>query len=286
MKAVFACLAIALAVVAFLSVAVHKKSREIAALTDAGIRMEARMKSSLAELRERERELYELKASVATTAQPPQPSPADVVFENELEVWLGKVRKLGSYLEKNPNRNIPQMDLLTANEWLDATKGKLETDADFREALGKLRGVARQKIAKQVGDAIMQAIQANGGRTPEDLRALAPFLPANLTFAVDQLILNPSGKIDGLLTKQQYVIVDKAIDIWDATLFYSPDGNWGSRSAGAGASHSAVERAVATFTESHGTPPISVSQSSSYPGVDKIEELKLRELFRAVTIRP
>ncbi len=121
---------------------------------------------------------------------------ADEAFENALEVWLGKQRRLADFLARNPNLYIPQMEVLTAEDWLDATKvQEFDTEAAYRKALGALRGKARSKFSPQIAEAIKEAIAAIG-QAPTDPLVVAPYLPPGFNIDIlKQLEVNPSGEV-------------------------------------------------------------------------------------------
>ena len=52
--------------------------------------------------------------------------------------------QLNQRLEQMPDKKIPELQLLTENDWLSAAKeAKFEADADIRKALGNLRNLAK-----------------------------------------------------------------------------------------------------------------------------------------------
>ena len=57
-----------------------------------------------------------------------------------------KVNKLKQRLEQTPNARIPELQLVTEKDWLNAARGNLETDADYRRALSTLRNTVKTKL--------------------------------------------------------------------------------------------------------------------------------------------
>ena len=243
---------------------------------------------ALARIAEKERQIAELKKSLADSVSAQtvaRPAESDERFENAIDQWLGRVHRLSAYLDQHPEKRIPQMDLLTADDWLDVTRQKLDTEADVRAAIGRLRGFARAKIAHEIGKALGQAIAAGDGHVPVDPQALAPYLPSNISpIVLQQLSINLSGKIEGLRTTDQFYLVDTPIDLWDSTLFYSANGTYGTRAAHA-QGQSSVEAAIASFTKSNGSPPTDARQLIQYPGIGVIPEATLNDLFNALTTK-
>ncbi len=100
-----------------------------------------------------------------------QATPADYIEE-----WLGRFDRLGRFLELNNRFRIPEMSRLTAHDWLVVTEeGPLESEADYRICLSKLRHLANER---QISD-IMKAWKAydkqSNGRPLSDFKDLAKY---------------------------------------------------------------------------------------------------------------
>ena len=85
--------------------------------------------------------------------------------------WLTKINKLKQRLEQSPDAKIPELQFLTDNDWLNAAGGKLETDADYRQALARLRSTGENHFAAQIHDALQKYAEANN-QFPTDLAQL------------------------------------------------------------------------------------------------------------------
>jgi hypothetical protein len=97
--------------------------------------------------------------------------------------------------------------------------------------------------------------------------------------------MNPSGSIPGIISRQQFILVETPVDIWDTVMFFSSDGNWGSRSLGQGA-QTTVANAITQYTQATGTAPTDVSQLISYSGISSMNSADLGEMFQALTVKP
>lgn len=228
-------------------------------------------------------EIYKATESASRDRQTKAVFANNAEIEDALDIWIGKVKRLSSYLQLNPGRYIPQMDLLTMEEWLDATKdGELKTDADLRKALAKLRGAARLKVAASIGDAWKAALAANGGEFPADTSRLAPYLPSGFNQSIlTQLQLNTTGDIAGLRTAQKFYLIDKSVDLWDATLFYSQDGHWGSKSPEL-AEDRLVREAINRYTAKTGQAPTSLDQLLQQNLISAQNIARMQEVFTAL----
>lgn len=230
----------------------------------------------------------------APAAVPPIATPAgaaaDPAIIAALDAWFAKIDRLTAYLKANPQMRIPQMDALTGNDWLDVAKNyAFEAEADYRQALGDLRGKARSKFSDQIGKAVVAAIAASGGQAPDDPLALAPYLPPGFNLDIlRQLQRNPSGRVPGLtamgVDKQpQYPYIDARVDLWDGLVYYGQGGVVTSPNV---PGQQAVRKAIADYTTATGAPPTQAAQLKAYPNLEKIEPAALDALFAALTTRP
>jgi DNA-binding transcriptional MerR regulator len=112
------------------------------------------------------------------------PSAAEVSSANELgdnddptvsaaRSWLARVETLKEQLRQTPSWDIPELQFLTANDWLDATKNvDLATSDDIRKALSQLRSSAKEKFSEMLRDALSQYSRDTAREFPTDLSEL------------------------------------------------------------------------------------------------------------------
>lgn len=215
----------------------------------------------------------------------------DEIYENALSAWIGRVRRLEVFRAKHPELAIRELSLLNEFDWLDATKqASLETEADLRKALSELRRIARRKSAPGIGQALADAVEANGGKLPQSVQELVPFLPPHLDpLILERFTLNPTGQIGGLVDTSgpsTFFLVENPVDaLWDTTSFFQPSGSMGTRSVGRGAA-SAVEKALANYISANGTSPQHADQLDSYLDNRSLEPALRDAAFKALTNRP
>jgi RNA polymerase sigma factor (sigma-70 family) len=100
--------------------------------------------------------------------------------------WLARVNQIKERLQQTPAAKIPEFQLLTDQDWLEAVKDELNTDDDYRRALSRLRDAAEKSfITTQLQPALQQYGQANNGQFPADLSQLQSYFNP----PVDDLIL-------------------------------------------------------------------------------------------------
>ena len=116
-----------------------------------------------------------------------------------LDAWLGRVNQLEQYLRQVPERGIPEMKYLNSNDWLSVTMDNpLDTDAQKREALNKLRTLAKAKpeVATNLSNALQAYRKSNNGLLPSDLAQLRSYLNPQLS---DELLrrYEPAPEVAG-----------------------------------------------------------------------------------------
>jgi hypothetical protein len=103
-----------------------------------------------------ELELAQLKEAIATT----RAEPACVAM---VQCWMGRVADLKRRLEQTPDQKIPEFRFLTEQDWLNATRGQLDTDTDYRKSMAALREAAQGKFADLACNALRLYLK---GRDP------------------------------------------------------------------------------------------------------------------------
>jgi uncharacterized protein YfaQ (DUF2300 family) len=91
---------------------------------------------------------------------------------------LAKVNLLKQRLEETAGAKIPEFRFLTEEDWLNAAKGNLNTEDDYRRAFAALRNASEHAFAPLLQAALRQYLQANQGQFPTDLSQVQPFFEA------------------------------------------------------------------------------------------------------------
>jgi RNA polymerase sigma factor (sigma-70 family) len=98
--------------------------------------------------------------------------------ESAAEVLVARVSQLKQRLEQMPWQKIPELQLLSAEDYLREASlfgGDLKTNTDFDRALAELRSIAKQKFADSMGAALDDYIAANNGQLPNDIADLKSY---------------------------------------------------------------------------------------------------------------
>jgi RNA polymerase sigma factor (sigma-70 family) len=95
---------------------------------------------------------------------------------NAAASWQERADVLKELMTQCPEAQIPELEIATPEDWLDATKDPLKTDADYRRALAKVRtAVVMRFCQKLMSEALPAYRKQNGGTFPTDPAQLEPF---------------------------------------------------------------------------------------------------------------
>ena len=121
----------------------------------------AHLASENAALKNDSAELSKLQREMAQGAADGAASTNDGGTQSTAKAWLERVARLKQRMEQTPDDNIPELALVTEQDWLNATKGELNTDVDYRRALSAIRAAGEGKVAVM----LQKAVSAFAGGT-------------------------------------------------------------------------------------------------------------------------
>jgi RNA polymerase sigma factor (sigma-70 family) len=156
---------------------------------DATVQDLAQSRRSIEELPRLRAENSRLRGDLQSLAQPKAANPESVPAsqtETELKTWLERVQSLKSHLARSPQNSIPEMQLLTEQDWLNAAKGKLDSDDDYRSGMASLRNAAQGKFASKAEPALANFLKANNQQFPADVSQLQGYFDPPLDPAILQ----------------------------------------------------------------------------------------------------
>jgi RNA polymerase sigma factor (sigma-70 family) len=142
--------------------------------------------------------------------------------------WLDRVNRLKQWAEQNPTATIPEFQFLTKQDWLNAARAELNTDVDYRRAMGSLRNAAEGKFASTLQSALREYMQANAGQFPTDLNQLQPDFGSPVDDAMLQRWeIAPASTVKSLGEGGNSIITQKAPvdDVFDTRYGIGPNGS-------------------------------------------------------------
>jgi len=167
-------------------------------------------------------ELLKLRGEVTqlrtATAQNDSNDPADQAAKGA----AATVKQLKQWLEQNPNDKIPELQFLTAQEWLRGASYSSEwkTDDEFARGLSQLRRDAKRTFANSLGDALANYIAGHGGQLPGDISQLEPcFTPSIDGALLQRYQLLQSGNLSDVPSNEPLIAEKAPVDEKYDTLF-------------------------------------------------------------------
>lgn len=203
-------------------------------------------------------------------ATPPPAAPAPTPGESKVGTYSAKLDKLIDRLAQSPDQEIPEMRLLDADDWIASLLHQpLDTDDDYRKALGTLRGLAKQHFGKMLQGALAQYRKEHPGEMPGDVTQLASYFdsPPDPAMLQRYEVLTTPGRSGGPRIRDRLAsIVD---DKYDSVIGVGADGGVGWASYGGGetgiAFAYATDAADQAFRQAHnGAKPANPEDLTPY----------------------
>jgi hypothetical protein len=212
--------------------------------------------------------------------------------ENALTVWFDKIEKIKDFVKNNPKYAIPEFKYLTDQQWLAATGGQMETEADYRIAAAKLRQSAIINAAGVFHQAFLDFSKAHTGNPPQNYADIQQYLPTDFDYsryAEIQPGEYPPGAAPSEGVSDPYIIKDIGpVDpIWDSGLWITAKGamklitiDWKQETA--------VSDAIKKYkNENGGNAPTSSSQIGKYIKYDdngkELNKTDIDKIYKSLT---
>ena len=191
-----------------LSQALNAATQELARLREEN----QRLNGSTAELLKLRGEAARLRAVEHQLAQSTASGQkADDPFTQSVLALTARAAELNQRLQQAPQKQIPELQFLTENDWLDAARdAQLESDAGVASALSKLRSLAKSKFAPLAARALDKYLEANHGQLPVDASQLKPYFEPPVADALlERYKILQTGNVKDL-AKDAWILGEKA----------------------------------------------------------------------------
>jgi RNA polymerase sigma factor (sigma-70 family) len=169
-----------------------------------------RLRRDAAELAKLRGEVARLRTVEQQSGQSKASSPVgDDPFTQSVLAMTQRAGELNGHLQRMPEKKIPELQLLTENDWLSVAKEvSLQSEADVRQSLSKLRNTAKHKFATYALNAVDKFMAANNGQMPTDVSLLKPYfeVPVDDAMLERYQVLQPP---DGSSLQDNWVLGEK-----------------------------------------------------------------------------
>lgn len=149
----------------------HAEAARVAALGDQWQSVQARLRSEEAALRHTAAPTESLSSGTLRDAE------NDPALKRKAAALVQGVSDLRRHLKANPGRMIPEMRLLTDQDWLEVARqfGSPESDDDYRKAFSGLREAAKKHFALLLEPALQAYEKDHAGSLPTETLQLASY---------------------------------------------------------------------------------------------------------------
>lgn len=141
--------------------------------------------------------------------------------------WLERRDKLKQLVEQYPDKSIPEFQLLSEQQWLNAAmNAKFDTDTNILRDLADLRHTAENNLVSQMHEALQKYIKDKNGQFPTDLAELQPYFESPLDAAIlNRWEIVPQSTLPNQSMGGDWVITEKSpIDSFDNRWAIGPSG--------------------------------------------------------------
>jgi RNA polymerase sigma factor (sigma-70 family) len=156
-----------------------------------------------------------LRNEIQTLAQPKAAAPRSrkEMLAAMVNLHSEQVRQLKRLFETNPSANIPELKLLTDDDWLNSSPGSLDTEEDVRSAMSNLRALVEMRFATDtLKPAMQQYATDHNQQSPTSLSQLKPYYtsPVDETSLARWAIVPASSLAKDLQTGEAWLLTQKA----------------------------------------------------------------------------
>jgi len=229
-------------------------------------------------------------------APPPKPARSQRIPSNRelldgLKDWAERAWALEDFANLNPHFATPEMTLLDELDWFTVTNGiELQSEADLRRALARLRTMAKHKLGRRISTALRAFAHSVATGNPEhDIATFAasiedPILVEALKrFELSTVDSGEPGKPPTLVLSER----DSVDGLWGTRISFGSDGSVSETFVFSPSK--SMENAIETFQKDHGRPPRDCDEVLPYYNADagktrrrELTRSELEDLYHAV----
>jgi len=167
---------------------------------------------------------------------------------------LNRVAILRSQFDALPDAWIPEMELLTDSNWLQAARLNIDSEPSLRLAMSEIRSLGEWEVANAFSKALRAYSKDTGQDFPEHLSALTPYLETPLDEAImERWRIAPAEEVGNVLMGGKSIITQTGPavdDVFDKQIVVGPHGT-GSTHFTQQADAKAIVELVTAYQASH-----------------------------------
>jgi hypothetical protein len=146
-----------------------------------------------------------------------------------MEVWVAKLDRMDCFIASRPELGTPELRLVPQERWLSVvTASPMESEADIRQALARLRSAGESATAWPIRSALVDYLKAHDDRLPTDATQLDPFLPPDFDRSIlaryEMLVSGKAGELPRTISRIMAATIvpdpEYGSAIWIGTIGY------------------------------------------------------------------
>jgi hypothetical protein len=172
-----------------------------------------KLRAEVVRLRQDSKALGQLRAAAIDKGSATRASGREATtIDSEANKLTDRINALKQGFERMPEKKIPELQYLDNRSWLRnaAIISSLDTEADLRAGLSRMREDAKNTFCRKMGWALQSYVQASNGELPADVSQLKPYFDSPVDDSVFQRYqMTKTGNVSGL-QPDEMVITEKA----------------------------------------------------------------------------
>ena len=140
---------------------------------------------------------------------------------------VDRVSALKDQFEISPESWIPELALVTEEDWIVAATGNMDSEIGLRRAMSRIRGIAENRFGELAGSALKDYWESHDKQFPDDVEELTEFFDDPVDKAIlDRWTIADSESVRSVQLGTDFILTQKeAIDeVFDARLVIGPQG--------------------------------------------------------------
>ncbi len=177
-----------------------RQHEELDALRTRTARLTADLRALRARRDQTATQLKSVEGEIDTRLAAGRPAaPADPALEGQMRAWLARVEQVKRYFAQHPDRAIPELASLSAENWFSLGDGALDSEPEVRRAAARARGLAEDRYKANLSQALRAFAKAHDDALPATPAELAPYCDPPVERAIlDRYELRATGKLADL----------------------------------------------------------------------------------------
>ena len=138
-----------------------------------------------------------------------------------------RVSALKDQFEISPEFWIPELGLVTEEDWIVAATGNMDSEIGLRRAMSRIRGIAENRFGEMAGSALKGYWEAHNQQFPNDIQELTEFFDDPLDKTIlDRWTIADSKTVESVQLGTDFILTQKEpVDgVFDTRLVIGPQG--------------------------------------------------------------